>query len=103
MKIVKTTAEILSLLHNYNKKKSIGFVPTMGALHKGHVSLIERSKKDCDITVCSIFVNPTQFNSQEDFKNYPKEIHVDILKLQKANCDIVFVPEKIIEVTIPEK
>ena len=94
MKIVKTTAEILSLLHNYNKKKSIGFVPTMGALHKGHVSLIERSKKDCDITVCSIFVNPTQFNSQEDFKNYPKEIHVDILKLQKANCDIVFVPEK---------
>ena len=94
MKIVKTTAEILSLLHNYNKKKSIGFVPTMGALHKGHVSLIERSKKDCDITVCSIFVNPTQFNSHEDFKNYPKEIHVDILKLQKANCDIVFVPEK---------
>jgi len=94
MKIVKTTSEILSLLHNYNKKKSIGFVPTMGALHKGHLSLIERSKKDCDITVCSIFVNPTQFNSQEDFKNYPKEIHVDILKLQKANCDIVFVPEK---------
>ena len=94
MKIVKTTSEILSLLHNYNKKKSIGFVPTMGALHKGHVSLIERSKKDCGITVCSIFVNPTQFNSQEDFKNYPKKIDVDILKLQKANCDIVFVPEK---------
>ena len=94
MKIVKTTTEIISLLHNYTKKKSIGFVPTMGALHEGHVSLIERSKKDCDITVCSIFVNPTQFNNQEDFKNYPNEINADILKLQKANCDIVFVPKK---------
>lgn len=94
MKIVKTTAEILSLLNHYNKKKSIGFAPTMGALHEGHISLIERSKKDCDITVCSIFVNPTQFNSQEDFKNYPKEINADILKLQKANCDIVFIPQK---------
>lgn len=94
MKIVKTTTEILSLLHNYNKKKSIGFIPTMGALHEGHVSLIERSKKDCDITICSIFVNPTQFNSQEDFKNYPKQINTDILKLQKANCDIIFVPKK---------
>ena len=85
MKIVKTTAEILSLLHNYNKKKSIGFVPTMGALHKGHVSLIERSKKDCDITVCSIFVNPTQFNSQEDFKNYPKEWWHYTLELEPFN------------------
>lgn len=71
---------------------SIGFVPTMGALHPGHISLIEKSKAETDITVCSIYVNPVQFNNKEDFKNYPVTIEADVLMLEKAGCDILFLP-----------
>ncbi len=70
----------------------IGFVPTMGALHPGHISLIEKSKAETDITVCSIYVNPVQFNNKEDFKNYPVTIEADVLMLEKAGCDILFLP-----------
>jgi len=93
MKIVKTNSEIASLLKNYTKIQSIGFVPTMGSLHQGHITLIERSIEECDITVCSIFINPTQFDSKNDFIDYPKNINADLLKLKKSNCDIVFIPE----------
>ena len=72
--------------------KTIGFVPTMGALHKGHISLVNLSKSKCDITVCSIFVNPTQFNDPKDFEKYPLTIGNDILLLENTSCDILFFP-----------
>jgi pantoate--beta-alanine ligase len=72
--------------------KKIGFVPTMGALHKGHLSLIENSKKSNDLTACSIFVNPTQFTNQDDLKQYPVTTEHDIEQLLSVNCDILFLP-----------
>lgn len=75
-----------------NSQLSVGFVPTMGALHQGHLSLIAMSKAKCDITVCSIFVNPTQFNDSKDFEKYPITIENDICLLEQAQCDILFLP-----------
>lgn len=72
---------------------SVGFVPTMGALHQGHLSLIERAISENDKVVCSIFINPTQFNNQEDLVSYPIQIDKDLALLRKMNCDLVFTPE----------
>jgi len=75
-----------------NSFLKIGFVPTMGALHQGHISLIEKSKSENDITICSIFINPTQFNNPNDFEKYPVTIETDIEQLELNGCDILFMP-----------
>jgi pantoate--beta-alanine ligase len=93
MQIFYTINETLNYLKNQQKAgKTIGFVPTMGALHAGHISLIESSKKENDLTVCSIFVNPTQFNNPEDLKKYPRTLEKDCEMLDTAQCDVVFAP-----------
>lgn len=94
MHIFQTVHEIQKFLLETNNlhKKTVGFVPTMGALHNGHISLIENAKKLSDITVSSIFVNPTQFNDPKDFDKYPIQLDKDLEMLLQAGCDIVFVP-----------
>jgi len=93
MQIFKTKLELTRFLSSEKKVKSIGFVPTMGALHEGHLELIKQSKKECEITVCSVFVNPTQFNNATDLGNYPTTLKEDLLKLENLNCDAVYIPK----------
>lgn len=94
MIIFKKTDDILAfIIPKKGSGISIGFVPTMGALHQGHISLIENSKSENDLTVLSIYVNPRQFNNAADFAKYPKTIEEDINKLEAASCDILFLPD----------
>lgn len=88
-----TTTAALQKHLQAQKGKTIGFVPTMGALHVGHISLIEQSLANTDITICSIFVNPTQFNNAADFDKYPRTIADDRTMLEKAGCHILYAPE----------
>jgi pantoate--beta-alanine ligase len=89
MKIIKKSNQINSILDQYN---NTGFVPTMGTLHDGHLSLIKRSKKENSKTVVSIFVNPKQFNKKKDFMNYPKKIKNDIMLCKKYKVNYLFLP-----------
>ena len=92
MEIIKTKTELTNYLNTFDSEKSVGFTPTMGALHSGHLQLIKSSKSECDISICSIFVNPTQFNNSGDLEKYPNTLKADLEKLKKVNCDIVYTP-----------
>ena len=95
MVICKHSKDLISYLSKIRiSEKTVGFVPTMGALHQGHISLIYESKKTAAITVCSIFVNPAQFNNPDDFKKYPVTREQDILMLEENGCDFLFLPEE---------
>ncbi len=93
MLIANTIKETKKIISDWKQAgKSIGLVPTMGALHEGHLSLIEQAKKNCDFVIASIFVNPTQFGPQEDFDKYPRKVLEDCTKLEEAGCNAVFIP-----------
>lgn len=101
MQVLKSKIELVSLIDNYKKEgKTIGFVPTMGALHNGHLSLVKECKKNSDIAVVSIFVNPTQFNDPEDLKRYPRTLEKDTELLKTVDCDLIFAPS--VEEIYPE-
>lgn len=94
MKVINKTSDLQAIIEQLkNDGKSIGLVPTMGALHKGHLSLVKNSISNNDITVVSIFVNPTQFNNPNDLASYPRTVEKDLELLQTVGCDVVFAPE----------
>lgn len=92
---IYTQSDLLTafLTKEHLKGRKLGFVPTMGALHEGHISLVAKAKSENDFVVASIFVNPTQFNNPDDLKNYPRTPEADLEKLQMAGTDLVFQPE----------
>lgn len=101
MIIIKQTNDLqLGIRKSNIEQQAIGFVPTMGALHEGHLSLIKQSKDKGNFTVCSIFVNPTQFNDSSDFEQYPRTLVSDILLLEANGCDLLFLPS--VEEIYPE-
>jgi len=95
MKVIKRIGEMMDLSEKYRSEgKTIGFVPTMGYLHEGHLSLFRIARKKSHILVVSIFVNPLQFGPNEDFKEYPRDLERDLKLCEKENVDIVFVPNE---------
>jgi len=94
MRLITSIAEMREYQHEADSRgKAIGFVPTMGALHEGHISLIHQAKRQCDTVVVSIFVNPTQFDSQEDLARYPRNLDQDLEVLRPLKVDVTFAPE----------
>lgn len=93
LKIIRLSSDLVSTINLLKtSKKTLGFVPTMGALHAGHISLIEAARQNSDVVISSIFVNPIQFNDPKDFERYPKTEEEDCKMLEAAGCDIVFIP-----------
>src|SRR4051794_20520767 len=97
MKILRTRSDVFKYKKSL-KAKTIGFVPTMGALHSGHLSLVRASKKKCDLTLASVFVNPTQFGANEDFDRYPRVENEDLQLLKAEKIDAVFIPKSSAEI-----
>ena len=93
MKIIRSISELRSWRKSLAREVRLGFVPTMGALHEGHLSLVEISKSRCDLTAMSIFVNPTQFGPNEDFAKYPRPFEKDAQLAERAGVDLLFAPE----------
>lgn len=102
MKTVDTIAEVRQQVRNWRQAGlTIGFVPTMGNLHAGHISLVDEARRHADKVVASIFVNPTQFGPSEDFDSYPRTLEADSEKLAAAGCDLLFAPP--VDEMYPEK
>ena len=101
MKVLDKISVLNKTLQKHrDRKESLGFVPTMGALHKGHMSLFEQASRENDVVIGSIFVNPIQFNNEEDLAKYPRTLSEDIRKLEQQGCDYVFTPS--VEEIYPE-
>ncbi len=95
MEVISEISHLSEKLSEYrNSKRSIGFVPTMGALHQGHISLIQQANNENDVSVCSIFVNPIQFNNPNDLIAYPRTLEADLEMLKSHHCDLVFTPSR---------
>ena len=90
MKIISTASEFLDWRNS--QQSTLGFIPTLGALHDGHFSLIKNAKKTCKLTVVSIFLNPTQFAPNEDLESYPNTLELDINSLKTLSVDVLFIP-----------
>ena len=94
MKVILNLEDLKAEIQNVkNNGQTIGFVPTMGALHAGHITLVEKSVRENDFCFVSIFVNPTQFNNQSDLDKYPRNLELDAHKLEKTGCQFIFAPQ----------